>query len=261
MYVIKYNFYGLYFSSKLKGDIIPCYHSSVGLNYCCVFSCYSFCSPGYIGQLHVVCLLSKPHLFTCLWKKSFLYTKNDLALICCSCKSQTDLSSKKKKCYRIFTLPLNPAHWNAGLVWLSHLCEERKTEWQWMQKLRFLAKVKEIWWYKCRSSMYAGTQCSGVLALTLPQELFPLNYAFRKAVGDTRQQYYTCICLPFFLTNHSVCFGKWFWPDVFNSSSCSSSRGDRTECEGWTKSVKGSRCYLHLARSWKRRLHICFVTE
>lgn len=64
-----------------------------------------------------------------------------------------------------------------------------------------------------------------------------------------------------FLTNHSVCFGKWFWPDVFNSSSCSSSRGGRTECEGWTKSVKGSRCYLHLARSWKRRLHICFVTE
>lgn len=80
-----------------RGQIVPCYHSSVGLNYCCVFSCYSFCSPGYIGQLHVVCLLLKPHLFTCLWKKSFLYTKNDLALICGSCKSQTDLSSKKKK--------------------------------------------------------------------------------------------------------------------------------------------------------------------
>lgn len=75
-----------------RGDIIPCYHSSVGLNYCCVFSCYNFCSPGYVGQLQVVCLLSKPHLFTSLWKRSFVYTKNELAIICCSCKSQTDLS-------------------------------------------------------------------------------------------------------------------------------------------------------------------------
>lgn len=56
-----------------------------------------------------------------------------------------------------------------------------------------------------------GTQCSGVLAPTSPQELFPLNYAVRKSVGDTRQQYYTCISsifFKFFLTNHSVCFGK-----------------------------------------------------
>lgn len=75
MYVIKYNFYGLYFSSKLKGDIIPCYHSSVGLNYCFVFSCYNFFSPGYVGQLHVVCLLSKPHLFTRPWKRSFYIYK------------------------------------------------------------------------------------------------------------------------------------------------------------------------------------------
>lgn len=141
-------------------------------------------------------------------KDPFIYTKNDLALICCSCKSDWPVLKKKKKSYRIFTLPLNPARWNAGLVWLSHLCEERKTEWQWMQKLRFLAKVKEIWWYKCRSSMYAGTQCSGVLALTLPQELFPLNYAFRKAVGDTRQQYYTCISLPFFFDKPFCLFWK-----------------------------------------------------
>lgn len=51
-----------------------------------------------------------------------------------------------------------------------------------------------------------ATQCSGVLALTSPQELFPLNYAVRKSVGDTRQQYYTCIS--------SIFFFNFFWQTI-----------------------------------------------